>query len=157
MKTSTLILSLAFTAATIGSSAAAALPAQAASNGIQAPTQVAAQSANRLEVAGIDDPKEFHEFFFNLQQAVAKNDKKTVASMMNYPLNVNTNGKTYKFRTSARFIAKYDSIMTPEIKRTLAYALEDELFANWKGVMLGDGQMWFGVLDGKLSVYAINK
>jgi len=72
-------------------------------------------------------------------------------------LNVNTNGKTYKFRTPARFIAKYDSIMTPEVKRTLGYAIEEDLFANWQGVMVGNGQLWISQFDGKIAVYAVNK
>lgn len=116
-----------------------------------------AQKSNPYEVAGIDDPAAFHTFFIKLQQAVAKNDKKAVASMISYPLNVNTNGKTYKFQTPARFIAKYDSIMTPEVKRTLGYAIEEDLFANWQGVMVGNGQLWISQFDGKIAVYAVNK
>ncbi len=123
-------------------------------------TKTAAQSAqksNPYAVAGIDDPAAFHTFFVKLQQAVAKNDKKAVASMIGYPLKVNTNGKTYTFQTPARFIAKYDSIMTPEVKRTLGYAIEEDLFANWQGVMVGSGQLWIGQFDGKIAVYAVNK
>lgn len=123
-------------------------------------TKTAAQStqkSNPYAVAGIDDPAAFHTFFVKLQQAVAKNDKKAVASMISYPLKVNTNGKTYTFQTPARFIAKYDSIMTPKVKRTLGYAIEEDLFANWQGVMVGSGQLWISQFDGKIAVYAVNK
>jgi len=135
-------------------------PAADTASAAGASSKTAAQSAqksNPYEAAGIDDPAAFHTFFIKLQQAVAKNDKKAVASMISYPLNVNTNGKTYKFQTPARFIAKYDSIMTPEVKRTLGYAIEEDLFANWQGVMVGNGQLWISQFDGKIAVYAVNK
>ncbi len=142
-----------------------------ASSAIQAESVVAATSAshssiaatpskssdNPYEVAGIDNPKAFHQFFFNFQQAVKKNNKAAVASMVNYPLNVNENGKTHKIKNAAGFIAKYDSIMTPEIKRTLGYAIEKELFVNWQGVMVGSGELWFGQSDDKLGLIAVNK
>ncbi|MDO3412242.1 hypothetical protein QWJ34_20935 [Saccharibacillus sp. CPCC 101409] len=144
--------------AVVGSSwAAPADTASAASQSASASASQTAQKNNPYYTAGIDDPAEFHTFFVKLQQAVAKNNKKAVASMVSYPLNVNTGGKTYKFATPARFIAKYDSIMTPEVKKTLGYAIEDDLFVNWKGVSVGDGTLWIGKLDGKLGVYGINK
>lgn len=115
------------------------------------------QSRNPYEVAGIDDPAAFHQFFFTFQQAVKNNDKKAVSSMIDYPLNVNADGKTYKITNAARFIAKYDSVMTPEVKRTLAYAIEDDLFVSWRGVMVGSGELWFGQFNDKIALFAVNK
>ncbi|WP_037288558.1 hypothetical protein [Saccharibacillus sacchari] len=156
-KTTKLLLSATLAGtAIIGTSWTPADTASAAETSAKTAAQ-STQKSNPYEVAGIDDPAAFHTFFVKLQQAVAKNDKKAVASMISYPLNVNTNGKTYKFRTPARFIAKYDSIMTPEVKRTLGYAIEEDLFANWQGVMVGNGQLWISQFDGKIAVYAVNK
>ncbi|CAM3980791.1 hypothetical protein [Saccharibacillus endophyticus] len=158
-KTTKLLLSttLAGTAIIGTSWTSSADAASAAVTNPKTVTSQPAQKSNPYEAAGIDDPAAFHTFFIKLQQAVAKNDKKAVASMISYPLNVNTNGKTYKFQTPARFIAKYDSIMTPEVKRTLGYAIEEDLFANWQGVMVGNGQLWISQFDGKIAVYAVNK
>ncbi|NGZ74600.1 hypothetical protein [Saccharibacillus alkalitolerans] len=157
MKTSKLILSLTLAAAAVtGSSwAPASVDAAAASSPVAAPK--AAESGNPYEAAGIDDPKAFHAFFAKLQKAVKNNDKKAVASMMHYPLNVNYKGKTLRFQSSARFIAKYDSIMTPQVRKTLGYAVEDDLFVNWRGVSVGSGTLWIGLFGGKLGVYAVNK
>lgn len=151
-----LLLAVTVAGTAVGGAAWVA-PIDSASANVKVTTASSSQPNNPYKVAGIDDPAAFHAFFFKLQQAVAKNDKKAVASMMSYPLNVNTNGKKYKFRTPARFIAKYDSILTPEIKRTLGYAIEEELFANWRGVMVGGGDLWIGQFEDRLAVYAINK
>ncbi len=113
-------------------------------------------STNPYEVAGISNAKAFHTFFITFQQAVIKDNKAKVASMVHYPFNVNTNGKTHKIKNARSFIAKYDSIMTPEVKRTLAYALEEDLFVNWQGVMVGSGELWFGESNNKLGLIAVN-
>ncbi|GGO02209.1 hypothetical protein [Saccharibacillus kuerlensis] len=156
MKTSKLILSLAIAAAATGSSLAAPKQADATSSANR--TIISASQANNpYEVAGIDNPAEFHDFFLKLQRAVKKNDKKAVASMMHYPLNVNTGGKTYKFWTPERFIAKYDAIMTTKVRKTLGYAIEDDLFVSWKGVSVGDGALWISQFNGEIAVYGVNK
>lgn len=116
----------------------------------------AKQADNPYAVAGISSAKDFHQFFFKFQQAVQHNKKSTVASMVNYPLHVNSNGKTHTIKNKATFIAKYDSIMTPEIKRTLAYAIEEDLFVNWQGVMVGSGELWFSQSNGKIGLDAVN-
>ncbi len=116
----------------------------------------AKQADNPYEVAGISSAKDFHQFFFKFQQAVQHNKKATVASMVNYPLHVNSNGKTHTIKNKATFIAKYDSIMTPEIKRTLAYAIEEDLFVNWQGVMVGSGELWFNQSNDKIGLDAVN-
>ncbi|MCL9662712.1 hypothetical protein L2089_18645 [Paenibacillus hunanensis] len=113
-------------------------------------------STNPYEVAGISNAKVFHTFFVTFQQAVIKDNKAKVASMVHYPLNVNTNGKTHKIKNAKIFIAKYDSIMTPEIKRILAYAIEEDLFVNWQGVMVGSGELWFSQSNGKIGLDAVN-
>ncbi|WP_411350099.1 hypothetical protein [Paenibacillus sp. WLX2291] len=164
-KTSKFLLSVTLAGAAFATSSSAfplySVSAAASTTSASPSTSTSAtptkSSHNPYEVAGIDDPAAFHQFFFTFQQAVKNNDKKAVSSMINYPLNVYSNGKTYKITNAARFIAKYDSIMTPEVKRTLAYAIEDDLFVNWKGVMVGSGELWFGQFNDKIALFAVNK
>ncbi|WP_028596541.1 hypothetical protein [Paenibacillus assamensis] len=111
---------------------------------------------NPYEVAGIDDPAAFAQFFNNLKKEVAANNKKAVAGMIDYPLNVNKNGKTTKIKSKQEFIKKYNKIINKEVKQKLLAQKIDRVFVNAEGVMIGDGQMWISQFGTKIAVYAIN-
>lgn len=111
---------------------------------------------NPYEVAGIDDPKAFTQFLSNLQNSVRSNDKKAVAELMYYPLNVNKNGKTTKIYTSKQFVSKYDQVITKRVKQQLLAQKVDKLFVNSEGVMIGNGEMWISQFGKKIAVFAIN-
>ncbi|TVX93630.1 hypothetical protein [Paenibacillus agilis] len=111
---------------------------------------------NPYEVAGIDDPAAFVQFLSDLKKEVAANNKKAVAGMIDYPLNVNKNGKTTKIKTKQQFIKQYNKIMTKEVKQKLLAQKADRVFVNAEGVMIGDGEMWISQFGTKIAVYAIN-
>ncbi|MFD1887787.1 hypothetical protein [Paenibacillus wenxiniae] len=159
-KTSKLLMSITLTGAALATPWALQtnnVSAAASTTHKQTIAAASKQNNNPYEVAGISSANAFHQFFFNFQQAVMKGNKAAVASRVHYPLNVNANGKTYTIKNAKSFIAKYDFIMTPEVKRTLAYAIEEDLFVNWKGVMVGNGELWFSQSNGKLGLDAVNR
>src|SRR5690606_13007889 len=100
----------------------------------------------------------YHTFFDALKKAVAADDKAAVAAMVDYPFQARINGKAVKLRDKAHFIADYDKIVTAKIKEAVARQTYATLFANWQGVMIGDGEVWFsGVGDGNaIKITAIN-
>ena len=53
-----------------------------------------------------------------------------------------------------RRYASYDGIVTAKVKRALAEQSYAKLFANWQGVMVGDGELWFSAV-GKTGVLRI--
>lgn len=112
---------------------------------------------NKYEAAGIDDPAVVQAFFAKLQQAVKKNDKKTVSTLVHYPLRVSSDSGTYSFTTPERFIAKYNSIITPKVKKAIVNSTEQDLFATWQGVATESGDVWMGISNGKMGLEAINK
>ncbi|MEW4369744.1 hypothetical protein [Paenibacillus kandeliae] len=112
---------------------------------------------NKYEVAGIDDPAVVQTFFVKLQQAVKKNDKKTVSTLVHYPLRVNSDSGTYSFTTPERFIAKYNSIITPKVKKAIVSSTEKDLFATWQGVATEGGDVWMGIFNTNMGIEAINK
>lgn len=114
---------------------------------------------NPYEVAGIKSAAEFEHFLIKLQNDIRKGNKAAVADSMTYPLTVNSKGKTIEIISKRDFMSKYDKIMTASVKKkVLAQKVEaDQLFVNWKGVMVGDGALWMGQTGEAIGVFAINQ
>jgi hypothetical protein len=52
------------------------------------------QKEGRFSVAGLDDEREVEQFFISVKEAIARGDKKKVASLVSYPIKVNlTSGR----------------------------------------------------------------
>ncbi|MEO9341023.1 hypothetical protein ABFT80_26875 [Mesorhizobium sp. SB112] len=100
----------------------------------------------------------YRHFFEQLQKAVASDDKAAVAAMVDYPFQARINGRAVKLRDAAHFVADFDKIVTSKVKQAIAGQTYATLFANWQGVMIGDGELWFsGVGDGNVvKITAIN-
>lgn len=132
----------------IGSSLLAAAPAS---------TQTAAEMDASLDAAfGVHEP--YRQFFEQLQKAVAANEKAAVASMIDYPFRARIKGKAIELRDATHFVQAYDKIVTAKVKHAISSQTYPTMFANWQGVSIGDGEVWFSGVDGndKIKVIAIN-
>lgn len=114
---------------------------------------------NPFETAGIEDPQAFLDVFNAVKAAIASGDKAEVANHILYPLRVNgVSGKT-KIQTRGAFVKQYDAIITQEVKDAIANQTADNLFVNYQGVMVGNGDIWFGGSADKpqiIGIIAIN-
>ncbi|MET3579058.1 cyclopropane fatty-acyl-phospholipid synthase-like methyltransferase [Mesorhizobium robiniae] len=124
-------------------------------------TTVGAQSAKEMDqtlddLYGAHGP--YHAFFETLKKAVAGNDKGAVASMVEYPFKARINGKAVTIRDAAHFAADYDKVFTAKVKGAVSNQTYPKLFANWQGVMIGDGEVWFsGIGDNNtVKIIAVN-
>jgi hypothetical protein len=82
-------------------------------------------------------------FLAELQHIVGRNDKAKFANLVHYPIQVSVGDNNDKISTSAEFIQKYPSIVTPALKQAIISQDPKCLFANGQGVMIGHGQLWF--------------
>jgi hypothetical protein len=116
------------------------------------------QPSNKYEVTGIQDAAAAEKFFGDLQAAVAKDDRSKVASMINYPLFVQISGRKVKLQKSADVLKQYDVVFNHRVKEAVAQQKVEELFVNWQGVMIGNGEIWFNQLSNskKVRITAIN-
>jgi hypothetical protein len=116
----------------------------------QAPT-------SQFSPAGIDDPKLVDAFLEDFQKAVAADDAARVAEMGRYPAEVVINKRRRRVKSREEMQKLYAEIFTPCLKRVIAATRPEDLFANYQGVMLGGGAVWFG-LQGSRRVlfYTIN-
>jgi hypothetical protein len=111
----------------------------------------------QFSAAGIDDPKMVDAFLANFQKAVADDDAAEVAAMGRYPAEVVINKKRRKVKTRDEMQKLYPEIFTPCLKRVIAATRSEDLFANYQGVMLGGGAVWFGLQGNRrVSFYTIN-
>ena len=82
-------------------------------------------------------------FLAALSAAVKAGDKQKVAAMVQYPLYVNTGKLRRLVRSRSEFAMDYDRIFTPAVRKAIERQVPECLFANWQGVMIGHGEVWF--------------
>lgn len=103
--------------------------------------------------------EEVDAFAAQVRQAVVSRDWDRLAEMVCYDIKVWEN----TFADSAEFAAAdWDSIFSEDFLQAIEEEPCQDMFCNWQGVMMGDGQIWFSEvldIDGNsegLKVVAIN-
>lgn len=131
--------------ATAGDGAAAAVPA-----GNTGPVDEAgAAQVDRSIDEILGDHSRYRAVIESLQQAVAANDSAAVAALVDYPIDVEIDGRKTAVNDEEGFIADYDRIMTPAIAKAIADTRYTNVLVNWQGVMLGNGEVWInGICKG---------
>ncbi|MEL1265887.1 hypothetical protein [Pseudoxanthomonas putridarboris] len=95
----------------------------------------------------LGDPGPFRDVFDRLQQAVKADDRKAVAALVDYPLTVRPKGGPARaIHDQEAFVAHWDTIMTEEVRKAVLEQKYAELFVNWRGVMVGSGQVWMNAI-----------
>lgn len=100
----------------------------------------------------------FADFLGALQRAVAADDRQAVAAMVDYPFHARIAGKAASIKDASHFVDAYYHIVTAKVKHAIAEQRYAKLFANWQGVMIGDGEVWFSLVGkpGAVRITAIN-
>jgi len=101
------------------------------------------QDENRFAVAGLKE-REVEVFFKSFKDAIAKDDKRRVARMVSYPIDVylQPSDRKVKIVNSARFIKLYDRIFDEKFKRVIAETEFKDLWAKYSGVATPRGEIW---------------
>ena len=96
-------------------------------------------------------------FLTSLQQALTRGDRAAIASMLRYPVLVGGVRGIHSVVTPAQFLRHYSSIMTSGVKAAVMGQSAECLFANWRGVMIGKGEVWIEVgLNKNLKIETFN-
>jgi hypothetical protein len=102
------------------------------------------QKEGRFSVAGLGDDREVEQFFISFKDAIAKGDKKKVASLVSYPIKVAlSSGRRRRIRNPAGFISAYDHIFDAKFKRIITETDVKNLWAKSTGVAMPYGEIWF--------------
>lgn len=93
-------------------------------------------------------------FVATLQKAITKNDKRTIADNIAYPLRINKMGKTSYIKNKNEFLEKYTTIFTADINKSILASKPASVFCNYQGAMIANGKVWF---HGKpLKIFSMN-
>lgn len=105
----------------------------------------AAQSCDSSTVDDLDPgmAKRAKAFLAKLKAAAESDNKEQIAGMVAYPLRVFEGDKKKTIRSAREFIADYGHLLTPSVKRAVLGQSPECLFANYQGVMIDDGVIWF--------------
>lgn len=83
-------------------------------------------------------------FLTTLQTAVANDDSVAVSKLFQYPtLPVWDGHERLVLRNSGELLPVYRAVFSPEVRRLILGATLDSLHADWRGVTLGKGRLWF--------------
>jgi hypothetical protein len=99
--------------------------------------------AERLKVAGLE-VSETRQFLDNLKTRTAQRDREGVCSLVSYPMTVQSKQASRTIANEAACRGAYDSIFNSAVLSSISREHFEDLFANWRGVMIGDGAVWFG-------------
>jgi hypothetical protein len=131
---------------------ALATSAAAAQDVACAPRYAPCHVADRLSMAGVDDPQAMQDFLHRLHAAERAGDRPALAAMVRYPLTVD--GETYE--NAQALLAGFDRVFTPNVRAAIRSATYASLFVNAQGAMIGDGQVWLDGWTCAIAIKAIN-
>jgi hypothetical protein len=83
------------------------------------------------------------DFLRRLQSAVTAHNVSAVAALTQFPLTVN--GKAGP-KSPDEFTQQFDAIFTARVRAAILTQSPGNLFANWHGMMIGRGEVWFSAL-----------
>jgi hypothetical protein len=114
----------------------------------------------RFQVIGIDDPKIVNDFVQNVKMALESKDKTALAAMCIFPLRVNAHqgGKHTEIANAAAFEQQFDKIFPQKSVTAILSQPNSDLFANYQGLMLGNGQAWaqYDADTKMLKIFSVN-
>lgn len=98
--------------------------------------------AEPFAVAGISYA-EAGDFLKRFQHAVKAHNVDAVAALTELPLTVN--GKAGP-KDRSEFARKFDTIYTAKVRAAVLTQQVQGLFASWRGLMIGQGEVWISAL-----------
>jgi hypothetical protein len=81
-------------------------------------------------------------FLAKFQDALKRDDRAAVASLVHYPLLVTAGGRK-QIHSHAELLAKFNSIFNASVRAAILSATADDVWGNSHGFMIGRGVIWF--------------
>lgn len=97
-------------------------------------------------------------FLQQLQIAVAADERERVVAMVELPVTIMVEGRRMKLRSRSQLLKYYDVAFDSKVKGFIAKQKFSDLFCNWRGVMIGRGEVWINGIGqpSQLKIIAIN-
>ena len=96
-------------------------------------------------------------FLAELKTAIKNGDRRKIATLVRYPFEVHFAKGKRIVRNSSQFVKDYDTLFTPTVRKAIEQQAPACLFANYQGIMIGDGEVWFNEQqNGSMKIKALN-
>jgi hypothetical protein len=109
-----------------------------------------------LEAANFKSQAEVKDFLSKLQIQAKKRDPKSFGDLIVFPVRVVHKGSLKKIQTLSEFNQLASEVITANVMDVILNQKMDEIFCNYQGIMLGDGEVWFAKVKGKTGIITIN-
>jgi len=98
------------------------------------------------------------QFLQDLQHSVAVDDRARVVEMVGFPIKITADGKSRTLRNRNQLLAYYNVAFDAKVRGFIAKQKVSELFCNWKGIMIGRGEVRINTSgrSSRLRIIAIN-
>jgi hypothetical protein len=81
-------------------------------------------------------------FLRKFQDALKRDDRPAVASLVHYPLLTTAGGKRY-VRSREQLLSSFDHVFNASVRAAILSATADDVWGNANGFMIGRGVIWF--------------
>lgn len=113
--------------------------------------------AEQLASVGIDNPQSTKAFLAQLRSAADNKDQQAIVNLVSYPFSTYDAGALLKtYQSSDELLNDFDQVVTPPVLEAMSKADYSTLFANYQGMMIGNGELWVNQIDSDLKITAIN-
>jgi len=121
------------------------------------PSLTHAASAGSYSIAGFDDASKVQLYVENLKTLVSQDKKEDIAQLIRFPLKISVAARRITLRSKDDFLKHYDQAFNSKVRDALAKQDSANLFANWQGAMIGNGEIWIRPGEsGGIQIVAIN-
>lgn len=101
--------------------------------------------------------QDIQDFLDSAKKAILTNEPNIIANIFSFPMRLNSDKEKIIINSKKDFIINYNQIVTETIIELILKADINELFVNYQGFMIGDGEIWFNPYDGIITINIINK
>jgi hypothetical protein len=88
------------------------------------------------------------QFLTSLKEDSANKRWPAIAATIAYPIKIRVGGHSIQLHNPSEFLAHSEEVLTPKVVAAIARQSYASLFANDRGVMIGDGEVWFSAVCG---------
>jgi hypothetical protein len=101
---------------------------------------------------------EIEDFAKKVIELIENDERQELADIIQYPLNINLDGKKIYIKDKDAFLENYSLIFNDKFKLQIKDADTENVWGNSVGYIIGNGDIWFAndSSDGKLKIIAIN-
>lgn len=119
----------------------------------------------RLVIASISDPQAVRVFLSAMREAAGacetgcgtEQSRDAIARLVHYPFTTYEAGEIVEtYNAPEDLLVDFEQVITQPVLDAMREVRYESLFANYQGVMIGNGEVWFSEFDEGLRIRAIN-